>query len=304
MNFIDIDDIDLNLLRVFEALIEEGGASRAAIRLGVTQPAISAALARLRLVYADALFERTGRGLRPTVKASELAPLVSEALSRCRQALSLSIESNNIEGRTITVGLSDDSEIALGQTLLSLVNERLPGLRIVFRQTHSGLVEDMLMRQQVDIAITAGGLSSPLITRQRLGQGNYLCITAKDNTVPTTAEEYARSPHLLVSSGGFVGIVDEGLAAVGLSRAFKASTSHFAAVPFLLSGSDLLTTVPTHAARAMEKITTLKTFPCPVPLPSYELVVGTRVGSKHDQALKVLKALIVEAGQRCFFLNQ
>ncbi|MFS9598897.1 helix-turn-helix domain-containing protein, partial [Klebsiella variicola] len=72
MNHIDIETVDLNLLRVFVALIEEGGASRAAIRLGVTQPAVSASLARLRDIYADPLFERTGRGLRPTMRANEL----------------------------------------------------------------------------------------------------------------------------------------------------------------------------------------------------------------------------------------
>lgn len=161
MHNIDIESVDLNLLRVFVALIEEGGASRAALRLGVTQPAVSAALARLREIYADPLFERTGRGLRPTVRANELAPLIGEALNRCRQALALSVAGKDIKGRTITVGLSDDAEIALGQGLLALVDKHLDGLRILFRQTHSGLVQDMLMRHQVDIAVSAGGLSSP-----------------------------------------------------------------------------------------------------------------------------------------------
>ena len=105
MNKIDIESVDLNLLRVFVALIEEGGASRAAIRLGVTQPAVSAALARLREIYADPLFERTGRGLRPTMRANELAPLISEALNCCRQALALSVGGKDIKGRTITIGL-------------------------------------------------------------------------------------------------------------------------------------------------------------------------------------------------------
>lgn len=115
MHSIDIDSVDLNLLRVFVALIEEGGASRAALRLGVTQPAVSAALARLREIYADPLFERTGRGLRPTLRANELAPLIGEALNRCRQAFALSVAGKDIKGRTITIGLSDDSEIALGK---------------------------------------------------------------------------------------------------------------------------------------------------------------------------------------------
>ncbi|WP_426811460.1 LysR family transcriptional regulator [Pseudomonas sp. WOUb67] len=303
MHSIDIDSVDLNLLRVFVALIEEGGASRAALRLGVTQPAVSAALARLREIYADPLFERTGRGLRPTVRANELAPLIGEALNRCRQALALSVAGKDIKGRTITVGLSDDAEIALGQGLLALVDKHLDGLRILFRQTHSGLVQDMLMRHQVDIAVSAGGLSSPLIARQRLGRGNYLGIADAHNTPPVSAEDYAQRPHLLVSSGGFVGIVDEGLNAAGYKRSIRASTSHFAAVPFLLVGSELITTVPTHAARAMERVSTLKTFPCPVALPSYDLEIGTRVGSKHDSTLQTVKALIIELVEQSFCLS-
>jgi len=303
MKNIDIESADLNLLRVFVALIEEGGASRAAIRLGVTQPAVSAALGRLREIYADPLFERTGRGLRPTRRANELAPLIGEALNCCRQALALSGGAQDIKGRTITLGLSDDSEIALGESLVSQIDERLPGLRVIFRQTHSGLVQDMLMHHQIDIALSAGGMSSPLITRHRLGRGNYLGIADANNTLPNTVEDYAQRPHLLVSSAGFVGIVDEGLNAVGYKRRIHASTSHFAAVPFLLMGSKLITTVPTHAARAMERVSTLQTFSCPVPMPSYDLEIGTRVGSKHDSTLQTVKAMIIELVDETFCLT-
>ncbi|WMN15139.1 LysR family transcriptional regulator [Pseudomonas piscis] len=303
MNPVDIEAVDLNLLRVFVALIEEGGASRAAIRLGVTQPAVSAALGRLRDIYGDPLFERTGRGLRPTTRANELAPLIGEAIDRCRLALSLSVGGRETRGRTITIGLSDDSEIALGQQILAAVEQRLPGLRIIFRQTHSGVVQDMLMGHKVDIAISAGGFSSQLVTRTRLGRGNYLCIADAHNSIPLSAADYAGRPHLLVSSAGYVGIVDEGLNAAGYKRTVKVSTSHFAAVPFLLVGSSLITTVPTHAARAMARITSLQTFPCPVPMPSYELEIGMRVGSKHDEAMQVVKALILDCIKEHFFLQ-
>ena len=124
-----------------------------------------------------------------------------------------------------------------------------------------------------------------------------------NTTVPTTAEDYAQRPHLLVSSGGFVGIVDEGLNAAGYKRSIRASTSHFAAVPFLLVGSTLVTTVPTHAARAMQRITSLQTFPCPVPLPFYDLEIGMRVGSKHDDTLQTVKALIIQRVQDTFALS-
>lgn len=303
MNHIDIETVDLNLLRVFIALMEEGGASRAAIRLGVTQPAVSASLGRLRNIYGDPLFERTGRGLRPTMRASELYPLIEEAINRCRQALALSAGGMRVKGRTITIGLSDDSEIALGQKILSAVENHFPELRIIFRQIHSGVAQDMLMGQKIDIAISAGGLSSQLITRERLGRGNYLCIADASNPIPVTAQDYAERPHLLVSSGGYVGVVDEGLNNVGLTRTIKASTSHFAAVPFLLIGSKLITTVPTHAARAMEKITSLQIYPCPVPMPSYELELGMRVGSKHDSTLQVVKTMLIDLIKEHFFLQ-
>ncbi len=303
MKHSDIDAVDLNLLRVFAALLEEGTAGRAAIRLGVTQPAVSAALGRLRRLYADPLFERTGRGLRPTARANELAPLVEEAMSRCRVALASTLADDNTRGRSIGIGLSDDCEIALGSTLISLVEQSAPGVRIIFRQTHSAVVQDMLMGHHIDLALTAGGLASSLISRHRLGRGNYLCVAGKDTPIPRTAAEYADRPHLLVSSSGFVGIVDEGLKAAGHRRTIKASTSHFAAVPFLLMDSDLITTVPAHAAHAMARTSALQMFECPVALSSYELELGLRVGSKHDKLLQMVRSLVVDAVHARFRLS-
>ena len=303
MSEIAINTIDLNLLRVFEALIEEGAASRAAVRLGVTQPAVSASLGRLRLLYADPLFERTGRGLRPTTRANELAPLIEEALYRCRQALIAATPGSETKGRTISIGLSDDSEIALGSHLISMIDKHLPGARIIFRQTHSALAQDMLMRHHIDIAIAAGGLASPLVARHRLGKGNYLCLAGKNTPIPRSVEEYARCPHLLVSSSGFVGIVDEGLSTAGYRRTIKVSTSHFAAVPFLLADSDLITTVPTHAAHAIERTSSVKTFECPITLPSYELELGLRLGSRHDKVLQLVRSLVIESVHANFFLS-
>ena len=89
MNQMNIADVDLNLLKVFEALHDETSASRAALRLGVTQSAVSAALRRLRDVYDDQLFIRTGRGLAPTLRANQLKPVVTDALNKCRQSLAM-----------------------------------------------------------------------------------------------------------------------------------------------------------------------------------------------------------------------
>ena len=89
MNRININELDLNLFKVLEALYVEESAGRAALRLGITQSAVSAALNRLRKIYGDHLFERTGRGLKPTTKASELKSSVGDilenAVRRCRR---------------------------------------------------------------------------------------------------------------------------------------------------------------------------------------------------------------------------
>lgn len=127
MSQINIAQVDLNLLKTFEALHDESSASRAALRLGVTQSAISAGLRRLREVYGDQLFVRTGRGLAPTLRANQLKPLISEALDRCRQSLAM-VDPNNqhYQGRSVVLGLSDDFEIAYGRRLIEEIARRAP----------------------------------------------------------------------------------------------------------------------------------------------------------------------------------
>lgn len=172
MNQIDIESTDLNLLKVFEAIYDEGGAGRAALRLGVTQSAVSAALARLRVLYADPLFVRTGRGLSPSLRARELRPIIGEALDKCRQSLSLARPgAAGFGGRSVTLGLSDDFEIALGREAIAALAVAAPGLRLIFRQTHSRVAADMLMAREVDLVIASGGLTAPALQRVTVGQG-------------------------------------------------------------------------------------------------------------------------------------
>lgn len=169
MTMIDISAVDLNILKVFEALYEEGGATRAGVRLGLTQSAVSAALARLRKTYGDQLFTRTGRGLVPTLRAQELKPLISEGLNKCRQSLSMSGSGgNDFHGRSIVVGLSDDFEVAFGRLFIDAVAARAPGLRLAFRQTHSLVVGNMLQRQHAASAAR----------RRRCGVGRPILASA------------------------------------------------------------------------------------------------------------------------------
>ncbi|KGU87142.1 LysR family transcriptional regulator [Pseudomonas mediterranea] len=298
MNAMNIANLDLNLLKTFEALHDESSASRAALRLGVTQSAISAALRRLRDVYDDQLFVRTGRGLAPTLRANQLKPVISEALDKCRQSLTMiDPQASHYDGRSVIVGLSDDFELAYGRRLIEEVARRAPGLRLIFRQTHSQIVGRNLMERNFDLAITAGGFTERLLSRQVLGEGDYACLVDPDsleeNQQTLSLESFVGREHLLVSSGGFIGITDEGLAGLGLSRKVCASTTHFAALPFLLKGSRAVATIPGHAARAIAAFGGLALLPCPLALPRYPIELGWRTHTQMDPAaVKVREAIV------------
>ena len=299
----NIADIDLNLLKVFEALHDESSASRAALRLGVTQSAVSAALRRLREVYGDQLFVRTGRGLAPTLQANQLKPVISDALNKCRQSLAmLDPAANQYEGRSVAIGLSDDFEIAYGRRLIEEIARHAPKLRLIFRQTHSQIVARALMERSIDLAITAGGFSERLLSRQVLGEGGYACLVDPASLAPgqqqIALQEFVEREHILVSSGGFIGITDEGLAAVGLSRRVCASTTHFAALPFLLKGSQAVATIPAHAAASIATLSGLALLPCPLALPRYPVELGWRTSTQIDPVLvKVREAIAATFSQ-------
>ncbi|MDT6921783.1 LysR family transcriptional regulator [Pseudomonas atacamensis] len=297
MSQMNIADIDLNLLKVFEALHEESSASRAALRLGVTQSAVSAALRRLREVYGDQLFVRTGRGLAPTLQANQLKPVISDALNKCRQSLAmLDPAANQYDGRSVAIGLSDDFEIAYGRRLIEEIARRAPKLRLIFRQTHSQIVARALMERSIDLAITAGGFAERLLSRQVLGEGGYACLVDPASLAPgqqqIALQEFVEREHILVSSGGFIGITDEGLAAVGLSRRVCASTTHFAALPFLLKGSQAVATIPAHAAASIAALSGLALLPCPLALPRYPVELGWRTSTQIDPVLVKVREVI------------
>lgn len=305
MNQMNIAQVDLNLLKAFEALHDESSASRAALRLGVTQSAMSAALRRLRELYGDQLFVRTGRGLAPTLRANQLKPVVSEALNKCRQSLAMvDPHASHYQGRSVAIGLSDDFEIAYGRRLIEEVARRAPKLRLIFRQSHSQIVGEALLQRGIDLAISAGGFAERMLSRQVLGEGSYLCLADPASLRPgqqrIELDEFVAREHLLVSSQGFIGITDEGLAALGLSRQVCASTTHFAALPHLLKGSQAVATIPAHAARSIAALTGLALLPCPLDLPRYPIELGWRTSAQIDPVvLKVREAIVASFEATC-----
>ncbi|MEK7988883.1 LysR substrate-binding domain-containing protein, partial [Burkholderia contaminans] len=148
---------------------------------------------------------------------------------------------------------------------------------------------DALLRHGVDLAIASGGFSANGLSRRAVATGGYACLidpAARERPPRTlTLADFLRRDHLLVSSGGVIGIVDEALATLGHKRRVAASTTHFAALPYLLAGSDAIATIPAHAARAIAQSTPLRALACPVDLPHYPVEIGWRTSTQRDPAI-------------------
>lgn len=294
MNKINIEQMDLNLFKVFEALYEESSASRAALRLGVTQSAVSASLGRLRKIFNDHLFIRTGHGLSPTRRAEEMKPVVSDALQSCRQSLSLACFSGEVyQGRTLAIGWSDDYEIALGRAVIDQVSQSTPGIRLLFKQSHSKVAAEMLLNREVDLVVSPVLANSAALKYEVLGAGDYACLT-RSSSPALSLENYLQRPHLLVSSAGIVGVVDEALSVLQRKRQIEASTTHFSAIPFLLAGSAAVVTLPRHAARCLAAVSGLALHDCPLILPAYSGGLAYRAESLRDPAIAGVAEIIRE----------
>ncbi len=281
----NIETLDLNIIRVFAAVFEEQSATRAALRLSVKQSTVSQTLGRLRLLYQDPLFIRTGRGLQPTAFSRQIYPLMRESLDQFAASLTLKNGRLGLDGgRTVTVGMSDDFEMVAGQLLSDMARTACPSVRLRFRQTNAQLVNQMLMARQIDFAVTAGGLTSDGISSVSVGRGNYACLTDPEyfGEEELTPENYTAHDHLLVSREGYIGIVDEVLAEYGLRRRIRLSTSHFAAVPFLLKGTDAVCTIPRHAAKAIAALSELRYSESPFRFPDYAVTVSWRNYARRD----------------------
>jgi len=288
--------IDLNLLVVFQVLMSERNATRAAARLGLSQAAVSASLRRLRSLYGDPLFERTQRGLKPTPRAIILQPSIDEALRIIDGTLDKGgVAAGGTKNVIIRIGLSDDFEMAFGAEIVARALQAMPHVRIVFRQTNSLVAADALNSREIDLAITSGGVGDPRLKHLSLGNSDYLIVYDQRHRPapePFTIEEYIARDHILVSYTGLSGITDDVLAEHGLRRRVRFATTHFSALSFLLAGSDAVATIPSHAARALCRQGSFAVSPCPLPFPRYAYGLAWRFDAVRNPAILAMRDLI------------
>lgn len=252
----ELSQLDLNLLRVFDAVARERHVTRAAERLNLSQPAVSNALARLRVALGDELFLRRPGGVELTALATALAGPIAEALDRLAETLSVRAPFEPATARRVfAVAMSEYAEAALAPRVLERIQAEAPNCLLAISHADRTNVEALLERGDAQLAIAVLGEPSALYTRVRMLPEAFMTVMRADHPLAEgelTLERFISFPHLLHSpNGSRDGALDRVLAEAGTARRLGAVVAHLSAVPEILQRTDMIMTLSARLATQM-----------------------------------------------------
>lgn len=306
----NIERVDLNLLVYLDVLLRERNVTRAAEFIGLSQPAMSNGLRRLRELFDDPLLVRTSEGMMPTERALELQPMVREALLAMERALQSNAEFNPAETkRVFRIMVSDYTEATLIPALLARLQYEAPGI-VLDILTPSDMSFEDVERGNVDMVINRFDNLPQSFHQVTLWRDTYACVMGRDNPVLQnfTLGAYLSGNHVWVSKTGWgagtgikhgvdsqkLGWVDVALKRLGKERTIKVYTRHYLSAMLLARQKDLIVTVPTKAAQLVgNEYNTVVRQP-PFPIPPIELKMAWSPLLQHNPAHKWMRRLLIE----------
>jgi LysR family transcriptional regulator, mexEF-oprN operon transcriptional activator len=296
--------LDLNLLPIFIALMRERSVTRAGRALFLSQPAASAALARLRAAFGDELFVRNGNALDATPRAEALMAELEPALRAVAGAVAGATPFDPAtDARVFRIGWSDDVAIA-AMPLLPRLREAAPHCRFVLRAANFLTVPAMLDSGEIGTAVCFMGDDLPATAKQRvLLRGNYRVLRDAASPGPVDLDAYCARPHVLVTArGDLTGFADASLERLGRSRRVVLGLPDFGLLRQVLLGSDLLCTVSDALAEALVAQNggerRLAADSLPFSREDWTVRMAWRGVLDHDPGEAWLRARIVEAMAR------
>ncbi|UPG92722.1 LysR family transcriptional regulator [Luteibacter aegosomatissinici] len=248
--------LDLNLLLALEALLAERNVTRAAQRLNLSQPALSAQLARLRILFGDELLTPTSRGVVPTATGAELEVPLRRALGQVRDVVAAARGFDPmVSSVTLTVAASDYMQVSILLPFLIEMSAVAPGVRLMVNLMHdSRAVHAALEKGVVDVAfLQREDVAGTSLRRMDVLSERYIGVARKgrfdDGAI--TLDTFTEARHIMVSprGDGFAGATDIGLAAVGRSRHVAFAVSSFLVMLETVAASDLIALAPERLAR-------------------------------------------------------
>lgn len=268
--------LDLNLLVTLDALLIEHNVTRAAERLHLAQPTVSAQLARLRQFFDDPLLLPGPRGMRPTARADALREPLRQALAALAQAVTPSAPFDPARSdQTWRVAAFDYSEFTVLLPALPGLRRAAPGTRLAVVQAAPSQVARKAEQGQIDLAFLIGAEAPPNLRRRQLFEERYVLAARAGHPglqrQPALAE-YCALDHVIVSpdGGGFHGVTDTALAERGLTRRVALSVPHFLFLSAVLESSDLVAMVPSRLVRGNAR---LQVVDPPLELPGFEMLM-------------------------------
>jgi DNA-binding transcriptional LysR family regulator len=275
------NQLDLNLLRVFDAIYQTRSVTVAASNLHLTQPAVSKQLNRLRELLEDPLFVRTNDGMAPTPRAEALAGPIRQALSEVRNAIERQLGFDPaIADRTFRIFMSDLGQMVFLPKLLELISREAPSVNIHTVQVPPSRMRGVALESgDVDLAVGYFEEFEGSIHQQVLFEEHYVGIVrANHPTIRDTIsfEQFLRTPHLVYqpTGGGHAsqdGVVDKAFWAAGVDRRVAVRVVHTMGITSIVSNTDLLVVVPHRLARACVDLVDVTVLELPIEIPHFNI---------------------------------
>ena len=263
----DTTKLDLNLLLTLEALLAEQNVTKAAVRLHLSQPAVSAQLNRLREMFDDPLLLPARRGMTPTDKALELLIPLRESLEKLRHTLyshqSFYPERANL---TVTIACTDYIQAAVVMPLVLALRKKAPGMRIAVRNLDMAQSDQQLARSEVDLVFASHDSFQTQLRTCHLYNESYVLIGRHDHPALEThlsLEEFVKLEHVIVSptGGSFTTPIDDALKAFGHKRNVVMSAASFLFLPEIVRNSDLVALIPRRLLQVLSGPLTVTELP-------------------------------------------
>lgn len=268
--------IDLNLLVALDALIQDANVTAAGRRIGLSQPAMSHALARLRELLSDALLVREGRSLRRSALAERLGPVVQELLAEVETML---LGARDFVPRLATRGFRITTNDYCGAVLLPDAIERIqraaPQVHLQIHAHRGAAPVRELARGELDLALGTFLEVDPSLKVEALFDEHFVCLVRKGHPRvrgKLTLARYVELTHLQVSAPGYgFGVVDQALAQRGLKRRIAVQIPFFLIATSIVARTDLIVTLPARLAHLPGADHGLRVLPAPLELSTFSV---------------------------------
>lgn len=272
-----MDQFDLNLMRIFDALWRHRHLGKAAEELRLSQPALSHALKRLREQVGDALFVKAHAGMQPSARAVDIAPVIQGMLAEVRERILVTPQFDPPSSkRTFTVAMSDIGELTFLPRLLRHLAGVAPRVSVVTVSLSPRELGEGLQRGEVDLAMGhLPDLAGTDMYQQRLFTHGFVCLTGRHNPLAArrlTRERYCRAAHAVVQSESRThDLVERYLRENGIQRNAQLRCPHFLSIPQVVGATDLIATVSQSIGEAYADHSELRLLAPPFDFPRYDV---------------------------------